>query len=264
MVRTRLTPTVKCEICYERFKALPTHLRKHNYTVKTYRQAFNDAPVISPMTLRRMKMARLKSILKKQGFVSQPRDRTPTGKGRPLSQEIRDKISRALKGRKRTPEEKMKISLALMGHKVSDETRAKLSQVGFTDEHRRKLSEAQTAEKGNGWKGGKSRYLYMTKGKYRLKRIFGDPLKCFFPGCDQVEGHNVKSVDCHHLDGDHENNPLDGMNWLPLCRRHHMLADGRMPGAAKEEIERCRDLAYKAHADHMRDNYKGEIKNYYD
>ena len=62
-----LTPTVKCEVCYNRYKALSGHLKKHGYSVKKYREEFKDAPVVSILTLRKMKLARLKYIFKKTG-----------------------------------------------------------------------------------------------------------------------------------------------------------------------------------------------------
>lgn len=255
----KLTPTVKCEICYERFKSLSGHLRKHGYKAKQYKEEFN-APVVSPLTLHRIKMARLRYILRKR----QPKKEVAVGTGRKHSEEAKEKIRQSRMGKKLSSSHKMAISAGLLGHEVSDEARKKLSQVVFTDERRKNISKAQSAERSNSWKGGTSRHLYFGKDKFRLKKIFGEPLKCFFPGCDKVEGVNVKSVDCHHLDGDHENNPLDGMNWLPLCRRHHMLADGRLKSATAEEVASARDKAYKVHAEHMKANYVGEVKSYHE
>lgn len=266
----RLTPNVKCQICYERYKALSGHLRKHQHSVKTYRAAFPEAQVISPLTKRKMQLARLKSILKKTGRLNKAGKEIKNLEllnARPrkeCSPETREKLRQARLGKKMSEETKLAISAAMMGHYVSDETRRKLSQVVFTEEHRRKISEAQSGKKSNSWKGGRSRHLYIEHGKYRLKRIFGEPLKCFFPGCDKVEGANMKSVDCHHIDGDHENNPLDGMNWIPLCRYHHMLADGRLNGCTPEQAAEACEKARIAHAEHMKENYIGEIKTYFD
>jgi hypothetical protein len=184
--------------------------------------------------------------------------------GRKHSPEAIEKIRQARLGSQLSEEHKLAISAGLLGHEVSEVTRLKLSQVEFTAERRRNISAAQSAEKGNAWKGGISRHLYFGKGKHRLKKVFGDPLRCFFPGCDKVEGENVRAIDCHHLDGNHENNPLDGTNWLPLCRRHHMLSDGRLRGVPVEEIHEARKLSSKAHTEYMKNNYVGEIKTYHD
>ncbi len=255
----KLTPTVKCEICYVKYKSLSGHLRKHGYKAKQYKKEFNT-PVVSPLTLHRIRMARLRYILRKRG----PKKEIAVGTGRKHTEEAKQKIREARTGKLLSDAHKMAISAGLLGHEVSEVTREKLRSVIFTDQRRENISKAQSAEKSNSWKGGRSRHLYFGKSKYRLKRIFGDPLACFFPGCDRVEGENVKSVDCHHLDGDHENNPLDGMNWLPLCRRHHMLADGRLKSASPEETEAARDLTYQSHSKHMKSNYVGEIKSYHD
>jgi hypothetical protein len=266
----KLTPTVKCEVCFERYKSLPGHLKTHGLNAKKYREQFVDAPVVSPLTRRRMQLSRLKFILKKKGEKT---SKELTGRslklsiantGKKHSEETKEKIRQARLGSKLSEEHKLAISAGLLGHEVSDETRLKLSQVVVSDERRKRISESQSAEKSNSWKGGRSRHLYFGKGKFRLKKIFGDPIKCFFPGCDKVEGKNVKSVDCHHLDGNHENNPLDGSNWLPLCRRHHMLADGRLKSASEDEIRKARDAAYQVHKDHMKHHYVGEIKTYHE
>jgi hypothetical protein len=255
----KLTPTVKCEICYEKFRSLAGHLRKHGYKAKRYKKEF-DAPVVSPLTLHRIKMARLRYIVRKKGAKRQ----IAVGTGTPHTEETKEKIRQSRLGSKLSEQHKLAISAGLLGHKTSEETKKKLRAVVITDERRRNISKAQSAEKGNAWRGGVSRHLYFGRGKYRLKRIFGEPLKCFFPNCDRVEGVNTRSVDCHHLDGDHENNPLDGLNWLPLCRHHHMLADGRLKKASKGEIQKANSLAMKAHAEHMKRHYQGEIKSYHD
>ncbi len=255
----KLTPTIKCELCYEKFKSLAGHLKKHGYKAKQYKKEF-DALVVSPLTLHRIRMARLRYILRQRA----PKKEIAIGTGRPHTEEAKQKIREARIGKNLSESHKLAISAGLLGHKVSEITRERLRQVVITDERRKNISKAQSAEKSNSWKGGKSRHLYFGKNKYRLKKIFGDPLKCFFPDCDKIEGENVRSVDCHHLDGDHENNPLDGMNWLPLCRRHHMLSDGRLKSAASEEVEYARKLTYKSHAKHMKSHYIGEIKSYHD
>ncbi len=266
----KLTPTVKCEICYNRYKSLPGHLKTHGLNTKKYKEKFPGAPVVSLLTRRRMQLSRLKYILKKRGKKPK-RYLTPkalklaiANTGKKHTEATKEKIRQARLGSKLSEEHKLAISASLLGHEVSELTRLKLSQVVITDERRKRISEAQSAEKSNSWKGGKSRHLYFGKGKFRLKKIFGDPLRCYFPDCDKVEGENVRSVDCHHLDGNHENNPLDGANWLPLCRRHHMLADGRLKSATEEEIAAAHRLAAKSHSDYLKENYAGEIKTYHD
>jgi len=255
----KLTPTVKCEICFEKYKSLAGHLRKHGYKAKRYKEEFN-ALVVSPLTLHRIRMARLRYILRKR----KPKREVAVGTGTPHTEEAKQKIREARLGKKLSESHKLAISASLLGHGCSELTRERLRNVEFTEERRRNISKSQSGEKSNSWKGGRSRHLYFGKDKYRLKRIFGDPLGCFFPGCDKVEGENVRSVDCHHLDGDHENNPLDGINWLPLCRRHHMLADGRLKSVTDEEVAQARDAAYKAHAQHMKSHYVGEVKTYHE
>lgn len=266
----KLSPTVKCEVCYNRFKSLAGHVKKHDLTVKDYKTKYPDSPVVSALTRRRMQLSRLRYVLKKRGGVPEKYHSEKSlklalaNRGRKHTPEAIEKIRRARLGSKLSEEHKLAISAGLLGHEVSAETRLKLSNVIVPDERRRRISESQSAEKGNAWKGGVSRHLYFGKGKHRLKKIFGDPLKCFFPGCDKVEGKNTKSVDCHHLDGNHENNPLDGNNWLPLCRKHHMLVDGRLGGATEEEVLQADEQVRKVHVKYMKANYVGEIRTYHD
>jgi len=256
----RLSPTVKCQVCFIRYKSLAGHIKTHGRTAKVYKLEF-DAAIVSPLTRQKLRFARLRVIQKKRGYIAPPKPSQHTGrKHRP---ETIEKIRQANLGRKLSEAHKLAISAGLLGHVVSDATKLKLSQVVITDAMRKRRSELQIAEKGSSWKGGVSRHVYFGKGKFRLKKIFGNPLKCFFPGCDVVEGVNAKSVDCHHLDGNHEHNPLDGTNWLPLCRRHHMIADGRLKGSTPEQAEDARKKSQAAHDKHMKHNYIGEIRFYH-
>ena len=263
----RLTPTVKCEVCYNRYKSLAGHLKIHGLKAKEYKALYPGSPTVSPLTRRRLQLARLRFILKKKGGVSPQTAKglkiSLANRGRKHKPESIEKIRAARLGSTLSPAHKLAISAGLLGHKVSAVTREKLSNITFTETRRRRISEAQTAEKSNSWKGGRSRHLYFGKGKFRLKKIFGEPLRCFYPDCGKVEGVDMRSVDCHHIDGDHENNPLDGSNWLPLCRSHHMLADGRRRGASPEEIEEANETVCRVHFEYMRDNYVGEIKSYH-
>ena len=72
-------------------------------------------------------------------------------RGKQISEETRQKLSKAKLGKKREPhtvETKTKISLKLKGHKVSDDTRKILSQRGkeriLTEVHRERISAAHT------------------------------------------------------------------------------------------------------------------------
>ena len=157
----KLTPTVKCMICYNRFKSLAGHLRKHNYTAKRYRKEF-DALTISPLTRRRIQLARLRFILKKKGRLSKHAPKnlklSLAGMGRRHSPETIEKMRRSHLGMKLSEDHKLAISAGLLGHEVSKITREKLSNVEFTEERRRNISKGQSAEKSNAWKGGISRH----------------------------------------------------------------------------------------------------------
>ena len=132
----RLSPTVKCEVCFTRFKSLAGHLKIHGYKAKIYRAEFNDAPIVSPLTRKRLQVARLRFILRERGKVS---EQTPKGlkisianQGRKHSPDAIEKIRQARLGSQLSEGHKLAISAGLLGHDVSDATRFKLSQVEFT------------------------------------------------------------------------------------------------------------------------------------
>ena len=76
------------------------------------------------------------------------------GKGRTLTEEHKEAISKALKGREFSETHKSNIAKARTGKKASKETREKLSKAhsNISDETRRKISEACKGEK-NGFYG---------------------------------------------------------------------------------------------------------------
>ena len=99
----KLTPTVKCEVCFNRYKALSGHLKTHGLNAKKYREQFPGASVVSPLTRRRMQLSRLKFILKKKG-------RTP---------------GKELTGRS------LKLSIANTGKKHSEETKERFDRLDW-------------------------------------------------------------------------------------------------------------------------------------
>ncbi len=145
----KLTPTVKCEVCFNRYKALPGHLKTHGVNTKKYREQFPNAPVVSPLTRRRMQLSRLRFVLRKRGAKPEKYQSAKALKlalantGKKHSEETKEKIRQARLGSKLTEEHKLAISASLLGHVVSDETRLKLSSVVVTDERRKNISEAE-------------------------------------------------------------------------------------------------------------------------
>ncbi len=80
-------------------------------------------------------------------------NQTAFQKGHAVSQEVREKISRANRGREQSQEEKDKRSASAIGHPVSEETRTKLSQVFrgrvFSEEWKQRMSESQKGKLGH-------------------------------------------------------------------------------------------------------------------
>lgn len=82
-------------------------------------------------------------------------------------------------GRKHSPETIEKMRTAKLGIKQSAETKRRIS-LGlrgrvFSEEHKKKIAEAQKGEKGNNWKGEKAKYSSV---HWWVRRTFGRPTKC--------------------------------------------------------------------------------------
>ena len=91
---------------------------------------------------------RLKIALSK--YMSQKnKGRTPWNKGKCLSKETKEKLSKANKGKKLSKETKLKISNGNKGKKLSDEVKLKISNGNkgkkLSDETKRKMSESAKA-----------------------------------------------------------------------------------------------------------------------
>ena len=84
----------------------------------------------------------------------------PWNKGVPLSQEIRDKISKRHLGKKKSEEHRRNISKGKKGNPLSEEHRQKTAQAmkgkHHSEEWKRKMSIALKGEKNPNWKGGTS------------------------------------------------------------------------------------------------------------
>jgi hypothetical protein len=50
-------------------------------------------------------------------------------------------------------------------------------------------------------------------------------------------------VETHHIDGNHNNNPQDGSNWIRICRSHHRLAHSR--NLDLTDLEEIRNIRYR-------------------
>ena len=74
----------------------------------------------------------------------------------------------------------------------------------------------------------------------RARRLFG------LSGTCEAEGCTKPAVDRHHIDGDTGNN--DRSNIRLLCRRHHMVEDGRLKSLKEHHRKHCesRTEAYRA------------------
>lgn len=162
--------------------------------------------------------------------------------------ETKQKISKISKGRKHTEKTKQKMSEIATGRKHSKETKRKLSKIRVgksngprTEETKQKLSASWTLEKrekqskvirdawANGnydgtqlvgsqsphWKGGISFEPYGIEFNNSLRKQVRDRQNNRCLMC----GKKCKSLDCHHIDYDKNNNVLG--NLWGLCRSCH-------------------------------------------
>ena len=83
------------------------------------------------------------------------------------------------------------------------------------EEHRKKIRQRMTGEGNPNWKG---KVIKSDSGRARARRNYTVRHPCEFCGNPKVERH--------HRDDDPWNNTPPNIQWL--CRRHHMIIDGRM------------------------------------
>lgn len=128
--------------------------------------------------------------------------------GKHLSKKHRKKLSKAHKGKRLSKETKRKIGLKSLGHKVNKEAREKIGN-------------ANRGKKSGSWKGNKVKYRGLHSW---IVKNWGKADICENCG-------SVKYIDWHNKDGKY--NREDKNNWEQLCRRCHMLKDGRIKNGFK-------------------------------
>ena len=147
--------------------------------------------------------------------------------GRKCSQKTKDKMSEIMRGKykgekaywfgKKLPEEmRMKISKAHKG-----KTTWNKGKIGiYSEETKRKISEAQKGNKGSNWQGGKSFETYTVRFNKELKELIRnrDNYKCQL--CGMPECENIRKLDIHHKDYNKKNCLPN--NLISLCRGCHI------------------------------------------
>ena len=84
-----------------------------------------------------------------------------------------------------------------------------------SDEHRKRISASTSGERNHGWKGDR---IQPKSGRSRAQRLYPNIGPCHNCGNPNSERH--------HLDGNPVNNAPE--NIVVICRRCHMLSDGRL------------------------------------
>ena len=102
------------------------------------------------------------------------------------------------------------------GKKMSDETKLKMSLARkgkkFTEEHKRKIGEANTGENHGLWKGDNVGYKSLHQWVSRHK---GKARKC-------IKCNSIKNVEWANISGKYKRDLND---WMPLCKKCHTAFD---------------------------------------
>ena len=155
--------------------------------------------------------------------------------GKTTPEEVKDKITEALKGKKRTEESKCKQSETMKDHTVTNETRGKISEANkgkkCTPETKCKLSKAMKGvligSKNHFWKGGISFEPYCIKFnatyKKHIRQLHYN--KCFL--CGKTEAKLGRKLDVHHVNYNKDCGCDDTVCiCVPLCHSCHAKTNG--------------------------------------
>ena len=151
----------------------------------------------------------LKNIKAREGYTPSEETRRKISlvhKGKIISEDIRKRISEALKGRNKSEEWKRKISLVNKGKIISEETRRKISIS--------KKTKDLTGPKCCHWRGGLSAdpYCYQWLDKeYKNSIKERDGYKCLNPCCNDGRYLNI-----HHINYDKKD--CHFKNLITVCR----------------------------------------------
>ena len=91
----------------------------------------------------------------------------------------------------------------------------------LSEESKRKVSESKQFEKNYNWKGDKVGYSALHKWVYK---VLGKAKKC--GNCETAEGR----IEWANISGEYKRSVSD---WEQLCRKCHMIKDGRVANAAR-------------------------------
>ena len=145
--------------------------------------------------------------------------------GKKLSPEHRNSVISALRkrhpflGRHHTIETKKKLSLIFKGQRLSEEIKQKmkLSHLGkkLSDEHRKNIRLSKLGDKNPNWLGGD---VGMDGIHFWIRRNYKMPKLCQM--CKKVPPYDLANISGEYL--------RDINDWQWLCRRCHMISDGRL------------------------------------
>ena len=161
--------------------------------------------------------------------------------GKPLTPEIKEKISIALKrkfseigggmtGKHHTEETKRHLSIVSSGEKnhrfgktASEETRKKigLKSIGRpkTEDGRKRISEANSGDGNGNWQGGFGSEPYNLEFRYRIAKQIRNRDNHNCQLCGVLETESGRDLDVHHIDSNPKND--DWLNLISLCRHCH-------------------------------------------
>lgn len=148
------------------------------------------------------------------------------GKGYAVSEETKNKISKANTGKIRSEETKRRISQTEKGRKITWGNKISLALKGkkLTDEHRLNLSKAhigiQAGENHYNWQGGKSFEPYNTDWTETLKRSIRERDKYICQLCEAHQDECNRMLAVHHIDYNKQNCNPD--NLITLCMSCHI------------------------------------------
>jgi len=180
--------------------------------------------IFSREHIRNLSESHMGQVAWNKGLKGQiPWNKGKTYRGKPCSEETKEKIRKANTGYHHTEEARRKMSESRRKENLSKETIKRMSEAQkgkhLSEKAKMHLRECNSGDKGSNWQGGKSFEPYTIQFNRELKELIRqrDNYQCQLCGMSECE--NIQKLCIHHIDYIKKN--CLPSNLISLCRSCH-------------------------------------------